>query len=245
MKAVIVAVDYLDCLRICLPYNRHHFSSVTVVTSPADAPNLEDMVCRWSANLLVTDAFYRNGARFNKALALEEGLTHAGRDGWVCSLDADVLWPKDAKFDLKPGNLYTPYRRMCPLVPLAPDDIPPEHNWANFPRHRNEGEHAGYTQVFHADDPVLGTPPWFDTSWSHGGGYDSFFQRKWPTGRKLRPDWECLHVGKAGENWCGRITAYADGTLPPDAAENRKAIHGVWDRRRVERDPHFKSERLM
>ena len=42
-------------------------------------------------------------------------------------------------------------------------------------------------EVFHADDPHLGPPPWFDVRWSHAGGGDSEFQAKWPDHLKVRP----------------------------------------------------------
>jgi hypothetical protein len=65
--------------------------------------------------------------------------------------------------------------------------IPPENEWTKYPIHRNTKEWAGYSQIFHADDPVLGQPPWYDISWSHAGGADSAFQHKWTEDKKIRP----------------------------------------------------------
>lgn len=199
MNAIIVCVDYAAELAITLPYNRHHFERVLVVTEERDKAT-RDTAASWHADVCCTDAFRANGARFNKFAAMEEALTECDyRHGWLCIMDADVLWPRAAPLELRVGCLYTPRRRMCPDVRLVP-----ESEWRRYPLHRNDAEHAGYSQVFHCDDPVLGAPPWHDVTWSHAGGADSFFQRKWREHNKVRPPWECLHLGEAGTNWCGR-----------------------------------------
>lgn len=110
--------------------------------------------------------------------------------------------------------------------------IPPENEWTKYPVHRNVREWAGYTQIFHADDPALGKPPWYDISWIHAGGADSQFQHRWAEDKKIRPTWEVLHLGEAGLNWYGRSTPYADGTLNPDANTRRRAMNNVWTSRR-------------
>jgi hypothetical protein len=296
MRAILVSVGYTDLLRITLPYNRQHFDDVLVVTSPADAPNVEPLADESRARLFVTDAFYRDGADFNKWLALEEGLDFYGREGWLCLMDADVLWPRGLSveptadgarmFDtvsarLKrqrvPGYLYTPLRRICPLpLRLRPDPDcpvcygrgwngtdgplgawqtcpltcsglrpPPEKEWCQYPLHRNAAEWAGYSQIFHASDPVLGPPPWHDVTWRHAGGADSFFQEKWPASRKVRPPFEVLHLGEAGVNWCGRAGPLADGSLPEGAVEKRAKLSRYWRRRLGKTGPdRFRHEKL-
>lgn len=227
MNAILVSVDYSDLLSVTLPRNRKHFDRMCVVTSPADLASQriarECGCCVWA-----TDAFWRNGADFNKWLALEEGLDFLGRSGWLAILDADVLWPSyKMNFanewceltDNKPihavtkenipiykvrqleiGNLYTPLRRMAPW----PIPVPPESDWGKFPLHPQQREFAGYTQIFHANDPALGPAPWHQTDWRHAGGADSFFQAKWGDAHKVRPPFEVLHLGQSGVNWCGR-----------------------------------------
>lgn len=237
MRAILVCVNYADVLSLTLPYNRHHFESVHVVTSPADEAT--QRLCReLGAHCFVTDAFCRDGAIFAKWRALEEGLDAMGRHGWLCVMDADVLWPKVVPqsvlgMDLF-GRLTTPLRRMYPAIPKTAADVPPESEWPRYPLHRNVGEWAGYSQIFHADDPALGPPPWHETNWKHAGGADSFFQAKWPRERKLRPPFEVLHLGPAGANWFGREN--------PDAA---RLTRELWERRRAARgtaDP-FPGER--
>lgn len=241
IRAIMVAVDYADLLAQTLPYNRHHFEEVMVVTS------LDDWECAQIAHkndcvVHATDTFYHHGAAFNKWAALEEGLNHFGREGWLCIMDADVAWPKKLPDDweLKPGCLYSPNRRMYPLI----DAIPQESLWQGYRIHRNIAEWAGYSQIFHASDPVLGPAPWHEVNWMHAGGADSFFQSKWAAANKIRPSFEVLHLGPSGENWCGRSTAYATGSRNPSAdarlEQLKSFIRGRVGKEGVERFAHEK-----
>lgn len=234
MKAILVSVDYADLLAITLPYNRHHFSEVMVVTTPEDTGThkvAQDNHCV----VYVTNSFYQGGAVFNKWKALEEGLDRIGRDGWLCIMDADVLWPKQVALHryLQPGFLYTPRRRMMvDPSPILTQGIPREDLWITYPVHPQEREFAGYSQIFHASDFVLGDPPWHQVDWKHAGGADSFFQAKWPERCKVRPDFHVLHLGPAGVNWCGRASSYLDGRKPDRAEERQSQLTGfLWARR--------------
>lgn len=286
----MVAVDYTDILSITLPYNRHHFDAVWIVTDTKTFQKdmaFRDLVCNNEAVCFVTDIFYRDGATFNKWAALEQGLDAMGRHGWICIADADVLWPKLVQFrdseiglfcsvddwqgccSFEKGNLYSPLRRMWNEWPSRPRGIgfqtpdcrsmPPENEWNRFPLHRNVGEFAGYSQIFHAEDPVLGLPPWHQVDWKHCGGADSFFQAKWgsqvgwkpgmpqQSSRKVRPPFEVLHLGQAGQNWYGRATTLADGSTPGDAAEKARLTRNIWvgrQRNRAAGRDQFDGERL-
>lgn len=253
MRAILVSVDYSDVLALTLLYNRHHFTEVLVVTSSADVESrrvAEENGCRF----FVTDAFYDDGADFNKWKALEQGLDVLGRDGWLCLMDADVLWPRhipwlgcsDDCWGRREGNLYTPMRRMWlnPTIPYTSDNIlPPESEWDRFPLHPQQVEWAGYTQIFHASDPVLPSPPWHDISWKHAGGSDSEFQARWPQNRKVRPPFEVLHIGEAGVNWVGRATPRLDGTVPEGSADKRRKLRELI-RKRGKGPDRFRHEKL-
>lgn len=234
LRAILVCVDYTDLLAITLPWNRHHFDEVTVVTSLADDETV------WLANehearVFQTASFYDDGASFNKWKPLEEGLDFIGREGWLCLMDADVLWPKQLPtgFTLTEGCLHTPRRRMFSLgIPETTDEMFDEAAWQNYRRHRVQ-EFSGYSQIFHASDPVLGQPPWHEINWSHAGGADSFFQQKWPADRKIRPPFDVLHLGAAGTNWCGRATPYLDGTVDPKAGRRQEELTAIFQKRRA------------
>lgn len=245
LRSLTVCVDYADILGLTLPYNRLHFSEMWVVTTPGDEETIR-VADTHGANVITTGLFYAEEAKFNKWRALEYALDIMGRDGWLCLLDADILWPKyipPLDTYCKPGCLYTPYRRMAPLLP----EIPPEAKWRHYQRHRNAGEWAGYSQIFHADDKHLGEPPWHDTRWMHAGGADSFFQRKWPASHKIRPPFEVLHLGPAGTNWAGRVSDYLDGSTPKGSTERGQWLSQMFARRRRDRregnDP-YQGEKL-
>ncbi len=181
----------------------------------------------------MTDAFTRRGASFNKWAALEEGLDHYGRHGWLAILDADVLWPRAIPpLDLEVGKLYGPLRHMLTDTSRG---IPPEEEWGRLPVHRNVNEIAGYSQIFAADDPHLPAPPWHDVGFVHAGAADSFFQNLWPRSHKVRPPWNVLHIVQAGENWFGRATPYLDGTVHPLAQSRRTKVQEIWRERRLRR----------
>lgn len=270
LNAILVSVDYHGELSLTLPYNRHHFDRVMIVTSPADIKT--QLICQaHSAEMYITDAFYRNGAMFNKWLALEEGLDVFGRDGFLCIMDADILWPKKVELELKEGYLQTPCRRMWEDWPskkrhiattMYASDIPPEHLWHIFHLHPQQHEWAGYSQIFHASDPVLTCsncgckidqhkhirtdqgiqfpnlytectkPVWHLTNYISAGTADSFFQAKWTPDKKIRPNFDVLHLGRAGENWMGRVSNYIDGTAPPEAEKRRSRLNEMFANRR-------------
>lgn len=277
LRAILVCVDYSDLLAITLPYNRHHFSEVLVVTSHADKKT-QWVAAENSAQCFLTDSFWGRGARFNKWLALEQGLDSFGREGWLCIMDADVLWPRNVDWlgfmhnkgnvplkcpstgTQQQGNLFTPLRRMWNEWPHFPagsgiwdmevdtlggGSFISEKDWHRFPLHPQQHEFAGYTQIFHASDPHLPSPPWHQTDWIHAGGADSFFQALWPDDCKVRPPFEVLHLGPAGVNWIGRTTPMIDGTIPAYAEERRQAMLDVWAGRRGKHgDDRFRHERL-
>lgn len=234
MKAIIVCVEYDDLLAITLPRNARHFDEVLVVTSFADGGTEEEA---WRARTRIggrvrlhkTDAFYRNGAAFNKGLAMEEGFDVLGRDGWICILDADTLLPDGLSLaleGLKRGHLYSPYRR-CLLDPAEYHD---DLDWSTLREgpERQSGEFAGYCQMFHGGDPVLQLRPWYGLDWQHAGGCDSEFWWRWPKKRRIRPDFQVLHLGPMMANWAGRQTARLDGRRGPKAIQRARlnaALH--------------------
>lgn len=242
LRAILVCVDYADLLAITLPYNRHHFREVHIVTSLDDVETVSVAEAS-DAFIWKTDLFYENGADFNKWLALETYLDLIGRDGWMCLMDADVLWPKDVTLEKEIGKLYSPLRHMFEDVTQP---IPSETNWDKYPIHSNVAEWAGYTQIFHAKDPVLPeSKHWHETNWKHAGGADSFFQMRWAPRNKVRPSFNCLHLGPAGANWCGRVTPTTSGELHPQSRRAAMALDGYLTERRTKSGPdRFNHEKL-
>lgn len=249
MRAITVSVDYADIFALTILHNVHHFDEYWIVTSldDVDTHNLYHRAKEAGkpVYLVKTDRFYERGATFAKWAGLELGLEIMERRGFIAVLDADVLWPTVLPFSWHPtpGNLYTPLRRMFPDLRLP---VPPESEWQKWPLHPQQVEWAGYSQIFHADDPALGKPPWYDVSWKHAGGADSFFQRKWHPNKKARPPFEVLHLGSSGANWCGRVAPYLDGSVDSEAGNRTRQLQGFLAQRCVNRatgDP-YRHERL-
>jgi len=245
-KGITVCVQYDDLLAVALPWNLHHFKEVVVVTSPADTATQE--LCRelneqYAGNkikLHVTDAFYRNGAKFNKGLAVEEGLDVLGRDGWMLIWDADTLFPITMRMPRQIGKLYTPHRYILEDVQKWRTDL----DWTKLPM-RVEQEWPGYFQLFHADDPVLQTRPWYGIDYKHAGGCDSVFQNKWHGSNRLRPEFNVLHLGPHGTNWYGRTSDRLDGIAIPEAGERRRYMQDMYEQRKsVHRRGGHQNERI-
>jgi len=241
MRAFLVAVDYADMLSVTLPYNLHHFEEVTVVTTKTDT-EIHDICDQYEVNCYQTDAFYHGDSVFNKWRALEECLDVLGRDGLICLMDADVLWPSILPIQLFTKDyLYTPRRRM--MTDLSNFSIPPEDTWEQFPLHRQEVEFAGYSQIFFGNDKHLPQPPWHEINWRHAGGADSFFQQRWPSEYKIRPPFEVLHLGNAGENWCGRASQRIDGSYPENAKEKKNLVRRFIGSRTRDPQTRFNGEK--
>ncbi len=220
MNALIVSVDFADLLDVTLEYNRHQFDRVIVVTTPQDI-DTQIVAGKNNAEVFQTESFYDRGAIFNKHKAMEEGLDFMGREGWICLMDADVLWPKKLPhFELGIGNIYGPLRRVMdpPTFPIADD-------WQQFPHYLLKAKViAGFSQIFHGSDPALGKPPWHELDWTHGAGADTSLQKKWSKHNRRRLPFSVLHLGEVGVNWCGRLEPYLDGSIIPFEKKKREDL---------------------
>lgn len=240
IRAITVCVGYDDFLSITLPRTLPHVDEYLIVSHPGDQRTtalVQDYDPK--VRLFHTDAFYRHGAKFNKGLAMEEGFDALGRHGWILILDADIILPTRAPLDLDVGKLYTPLRRI--YADIATMSKAPDVDPGTLPLKPDKG-HYGYFQLFHADDPVLRSRPWYGVDWTHAGGCDKYFQDKWVVQNRTRPDFEVVHLGNPDENWFGRVSPRVDGGVESsDLTEtnNRKAMqeqlkkkHG-WGRRKA------------
>lgn len=220
VRAICVCVDYEDLLGLTLPKMLTHFGEVWIVTAPDDRGTAA-VVSRYpGVKIYRTDAFSREGAIFNKGRAIEEAFDAMGRKGWMAVIDADIILPATLeRTSLAAGCLYSPHRRICE----QPAGWRGQTDWAAYRRH-TEVEFAGYLQIFHAADPVLAGRPWYGTTWKHAGGCDSEFQARWPADRRVRLDWDVLHLGPIDTNWYGRATPRLDGREEPLAAKRQRAM---------------------
>ena len=92
LEAVSVCVNYGDFLAQTLPHIHHLFDKLVIVTTPAD--RYTQQVCEYfRVECVQTNAFYDDGAIFNKARGINAGLAKLSLDGWVLHLDSDIYLP--------------------------------------------------------------------------------------------------------------------------------------------------------
>ncbi len=234
IKSLTVCVDYDDFLAVTLPRNKRHFTRTLVVTSPADT-RTQELARREGVECYVTDAFYCDGAAFNKGAAVEEAFDALGRDGWICVWDADIVMPDDIAIEqMDRGCLYTPAR--CLLD--DPQQFSDGMDWSTLPVPTQPHEFDGYFQLFNGSAIP---PPWYGTDWAHAGGCDSDFQFRFPVENRRRAPFLVLHMGtegmdgtRIGRNWCGRVTPRIDtGEAPAEAARREADMRKMIAERKV------------
>lgn len=218
IRGIVVCVGYDDILSITLRKNMRHLSECLVVTHSDDHKTKSLAASVPGARTFETNSFYEYGAKFNKGLAIELGFEELGRDGWILVWDADILFPESMDLGgVESGNLYTPKRFILEDVKSWSDDL----DWSSLPL-RHDVEFAGYFQLFNASDSLLRQRPWYGIDYSHCGGCDCIFQMKWPSQKKLRPNFNVLHIGPCDTNWFGRASERMDGHLIGGSEENRQ-----------------------
>lgn len=209
IDGLVVCVDYAAELRLSLDRWLHALNTLTVVTTDEDRATGDLFVYNIDGVGWIhkTEAFYANGAKFNKAAAMQEAIIemHPWRD-WVLLIDADVIPPVNLReqleaANLKPGILYGARRHQSD--PSHWDEDP-----TKFPL-LPDREMPGYFQLFHVSDPVVADRAnILNTTYTHAGNYDSEFQNRWGRGADMaRKRWlkfPVLHIGEPGVNWCGR-----------------------------------------
>jgi hypothetical protein len=189
ISALCVCVDYADLLRPSLARWASGLDDLLVVSSKSDMATY-NLCASLGVPCHATDVFYEAGAAFNKAAAMDLALERLRRDEWLLAFDADVVPPADWKARLESlspacGNLYGAVRTD------------------GTGKRINDGELAGFFQLWHADDPVAQERPLFG-SWHNASAYDSEFMRRWPADRRVILPIELEHQGPRGTNWCGR-----------------------------------------
>lgn len=221
LRGITICLDYADLLRVTLARNMRHLSEMWVVTHPRDRETIELAESIPNVRVHQTEAFYRNGAAFNKGLAMEEGFEAMGRHGWLVVLDADILLPHTLPLPaLNIQKLYSPRRRI--LKDVA--EWEPNLNWSRLPLNRDV-EFAGYFHMFYADCVALhGKRPWYGVDWSHAGGCDFYFQNHWASQKKVRMHFDVLHLGPVDTNWCGRVSPRADGQVIVESEQRRESM---------------------
>ena len=223
IEALIVCVDYTDCLSLTIENNIKHFDSITVITSTKDEKT-KKLCSDYGVNCLETDLFYSNGDVFNKGRAINYGLKKAKRDGWICILDADISLPVDFRKILhlslnRKDVLYGIRRRIFDtewdlLRGIGQIDksgwyedrflirgLPtPEKNGLEWGE-SNPFKILGYLQIFHSDNEYM-----YSESYHNAAESDIIFSNKF-SHRSFLPS-EAAHLGKMKLNWNGKTNYF-------------------------------------
>jgi len=194
ISAVTVCVDYSDLLAKSIEVRRNTLDHFLVVTSYEDEKTIR-LCGEFGIDYHPTDAFYRNGASFNKYLAMVEAIeARKIQDGfwsdWNLFLDADIVLPADWRKITEPlikhGNLYGCKRVTESGIKMQYEEL------------------AGFFQLFHTSDPNVQREPLLETNWRHAGGGDSEFQMRWKAHQQHWLPFHVEHLGETGQNWWGK-----------------------------------------
>jgi hypothetical protein len=224
IEVIITCVGYCDFLAITLPETKHWFTAITVITAPEDLETIA-LAKFEGVSLYITSVWRENGAKFNKAAAINSFLDQRaldGTDSWVLFLDADILIQTDLHPDivaLNPQGLYSIKRRMCETkeewlelstgqrcVDEMPLYVPAVVNgkvWKHRPTD-NPAALSGYLQLWHVTKSVglkrLPASP-------NAANYDVLFAFSFPDAlRSYIQGREVLHLGPRNTNWDGRVS---------------------------------------
>lgn len=89
-ECIIVSFDYSDFLSITLPRNRLAFDRIVVYTKSSDLAT--QRVCAENGvECVTTEAFTKDGAKFNRGAVYNEALRALRFREWVCLMDSDVI----------------------------------------------------------------------------------------------------------------------------------------------------------
>lgn len=92
LEAVLVSVGYGDTLKFTLPKNKKHFDKIIVITDYNDHKTKQICIDN-GVECIITDCFYKNGAKFNKGAAINQGYSNLKHYDWCVNLDADIILP--------------------------------------------------------------------------------------------------------------------------------------------------------
>lgn len=215
IEMITQSVGYSQMLAATLPYNVRHFDNVIVATTTYDTET--HRVCaKDGATTFSTDAFHRNGARFDKGFARNEALKQLKFREFVLFLDCDILLPESfrdwlSKVVLDIDILYGA-DRIYVTKPVHVDLM--REGRLSGPFHPGEWG-LGHFQLFHMDSKYLqGKEVICDSNPTEEepfGMDDYLFREQFGRGHMLVDGWwnwdptaqirlvlPCYHLGEAG-----------------------------------------------
>ena len=221
LSIITACVDYADFLSITLPRTLLFSKNVTVITAEHDKETRR--VCRrYGVNCIVTDAWYANGTKFDKASALNLGIDNIETKEWILSMDADIYLPifseRRLRIHLDEQALHTCVRRECrsynDFITKGDKNFHSyrELHHPGLSRKDSPRNVLGYFQLWHYPTHQFRFKPSEDASL-----YDLEF-----TSRFEKCVWlpfSVLHFGYIQTNWEGRKTC--SWLVPEETCEER------------------------
>ncbi len=231
LSYVTVCVNYLDYLRV----SHHHnlsaaaFDDYVVVTTTEDKETTAWTQAHKEITPVYTDAFYRNGARFNKGLALSEGLNALKsicEPEWVVTADADTFCLPDWREQIV-GTPETPPRVRLDKEWLYGAERVLVPTWKDYERlwvddletfESPKGFAFGYWQLWHWDSQAFQSRIAAAEMYPTGNDcteVDWRFYRSWgnlepgyerATGRIAKLPFKVINLGPHGVNHQKRVS---------------------------------------
>jgi hypothetical protein len=94
LEGITCSVGCSEYLNDWLTHNRKHFHSVIVATDKNDLDS-QSVAKSFGVNLLVTDAFYLNGNKFDRGTVYDMALRHLKYKDFVALIDCDIVLRPD------------------------------------------------------------------------------------------------------------------------------------------------------
>lgn len=202
---ITTCVGYDDYLRHTLPHTLRFAREVFLVTEAGDpaaeaAGDLDDPRAagaeadpRAAVTVLITDAFRRDSASFNKSAALREAqdIAHAKYpDAWILLLDADIVVDPEIGHGVDDVTALYGITRLDYATPEA---------WARGDGAPYHTPGAGYFQLYHASSGRV-----YPSSSPDASECDMAFYRSFS--RHVLLGGAVAHLGTHTVNWQGRVS---------------------------------------
>lgn len=234
IRAISVCVHYSDLLAKSLSLWHVGCDRLVIITSSKDAATQE--LCRkYNVECFVTDVFWENGAKFNKAAAMAQCVLKLKlREGadWLLTFDSDIVPPDNWRglmetARLNPGKLYGAYRYQQPENVARPV--------VDYKAKMKQGWVLGFFCAFHNSDRRLPPlkDPLFEIDHPHAGNYDTAFTRRWTAFDQVMLPIPMIHLGEERAHWTGRGKK---GELQKEFFAKRRHIED-WQHERMTKPP--------
>lgn len=218
IEGVTVSIDFGDYLLETLPRNQPFFDRIVVVTTEHDLRTRK--VCGdCGVSAILTNCYRYGGASFDLGAARNRGLDACKGDGWLCTLDADIVLPKGLRSKLPSlmASICEEENLHQAIFGLQRWTCKSRQQWRQYLKRgyvdnsiklhihkKNKSLPTGFFQLWYSPDQQLRYPEGYKTA----GGSDLAFARQFSIKRHLAAF--AVHLNtmpfEHGVNWRGRLS---------------------------------------